>query len=55
MSTFKITHPLALTLLSLTLAQINDIVGILAGLSALSYTVWRWHRDASKHHHKAAK
>jgi hypothetical protein len=43
-------HPLLLTLGAFTLGQINDIVGILAGLAAFCYTIWRWRRDANKHH-----
>jgi hypothetical protein len=28
-----------------TLAEVQEVVAIATGLSALSYTLWRWRRD----------
>jgi|GEM_PF-5773255 len=34
--------------LSLTLAEVQAIVSIVALLVATGYTLWKWHRDAKK-------
>lgn len=30
------------------LGQINDLIGIVAGLLGIVYLLWRWHREASQ-------
>ena len=36
------------TAASLTLSQINNVVGILGGLIGIAYLVWKWRKEAQK-------
>jgi len=33
---------------TVTLGQINEIVGIVGGLLGMAYLIWRWRRDAKQ-------
>jgi hypothetical protein len=33
---------------SLTLAEINAIVGIVGGLTGFSYLIWKWRKEAKR-------
>ena len=33
---------------TVTLGQINDLVGIAGGMIGMAYLIWRWHRDAKQ-------
>jgi hypothetical protein len=34
------------TAASLTLSQINSLVGIIGGLVGIAYLIWKWRREA---------
>jgi hypothetical protein len=45
-----VKHPLAVLAASLTLASINEILGITASLVVILYTLWEWKRKSKADH-----
>ena len=39
-----VKHPLAVLAASLTLATLNEILGITASIVVILYTLWEWNR-----------
>ena len=37
---------------TVTLGQINDLVGIAGGMLGMAYLAWRWHRDAKQNNNR---
>ena len=36
------------TAASLTLSQINSLVGIIGGLIGIAYLIWKWNKEANR-------